>query len=115
MFLPFHLLKLKSGIQRKNKIIFIPSTSSNPQGCTEDRCAHIYASGVSFSQLEINGNLRVTPAILHPMLPLLPFLAKTEKSSPTVPHLRLPFIPSLENRLCACKYARSDPCRILPD
>jgi hypothetical protein len=39
---------------------------------------------------------RATPTVHHPKLLLLFFFAKTEKPSPTIFHLRLPFIPSWE-------------------
>jgi hypothetical protein len=45
-------------LEKKTKLFLYPSTSSKLEGCAADRCAHIYARGVSFSQLGINDNPR---------------------------------------------------------
>jgi hypothetical protein len=67
---------------------------------------------MSATKLRFSYSVKATPTVLFPKLPLF-FFAKTEKSSPTVLHLRLLFIPNWEKLLRVCIYGRNDPRRIL--
>jgi len=67
------------------------------------------------SWLKMNRVLRASLRVPHPRLSFLFFWQKQKKHSPTVPHLKLPFMPSSEKKSLRPRiYARSYPRRIRP-